>query len=392
MIGINIILSGYKSSKYNEYEKIAISIIEHPDKTSGIVLPGTNPFFVFSENKNLIFSNRGKGRAMRFKEMRPVYLEEKLIGYFHAGDIGFADNRTNRIFLVSIIFLSLFSILLSLVIGYFSARFSANRLSVPIELLRKDLHIIRSLTIVEKRKLNITELDSISSDISETSKILKSQEDYKQQWLKDLSHDLRTPLAGLKSQLEAISDGVLAPSKERLDRMMVEVERLENLALSTTELVEIEAHKTIKKSLIDSNSFIKKLISPYEIEINKKAIELSENIKVESLSGDEDLLLRGLGNIVSNAVKYAGENEKIGIKLYCEESNSIVEISNTGSNISDEQKDLIFTRLYRGDSARAEQGSGLGLSITREIINLHGGEVTVQSSSNEVIFKVTLPK
>jgi|GEM_PF-3785630 len=375
ILGLNLILSGYESDMLGRYERIAAEIILQPESGQLLTLPGNGPFFVYSTEKALIFTSRGKGKSIQESELKPVHHEGKFLGYFHAGELGFADNQANRVFLISIIILSALAVILSLVIGFLAALFSSRRMAKPIGLLRGDIHDIRSLKIIDARSFDINELTEMSEDVSEASRTLNAQDEYKRQWLRDLAHDLRTPLSGLKSQLEAMADGVLEPSPERFKRHLLEIERLENLAASIGELTAVESRDDIEKSKIDSEKFIKQLISPWEHKLQQSNIRLETEIDSTSFEGDEQLLLRAVGNILSNAVKYIGDGDFIKIRL----SDTAIIISNNGPDIPEQQRELIFTRLYRGDAGRTSPGSGLGLSITREIVQLHGGEVRVEA-------------
>ncbi len=394
ILGLNLVLSRYEKARVEQYRTIAYEILSGSIPEAEIELPGTNPFFVFSTDKDLIFSNRGKGRSILTGDISPVYADGALLGYFHAGELGFADNQSNRIFLVSLIFLTSLSVVISLVIGFFAAWLSSRKMSEPVGILRHDIHDIRSLKIVPARKFDISEFAEMSVDTSETSEVLFRQEDYKRQWLRDLSHDLRTPLAGLKSQLEAMIDGVLEPTSERFERHLSEVKRLESLAESIGELTAIESRGNIDKTEIDINKFVSQLITPHEIEAESRGITIEKNVTAGNLYGDQPLLLRAVGNILSNAVKFVDDGGNIRISA----GPGMIEISNNGPEIPAQQRELIFTRLYRGDSGRTAPGSGLGLSITREIINLHGGEIRVSSLTEDdepargAVFTLFLPE
>lgn len=377
VIGLNIILSGYENYQLQQYEQIAAEVLINPDRFDPADAPSVSPFFVFSADGQLIFSNRGKGKSINTDELRPVYVDGAAAGYFHVGELGFAENQSNRLFLTSIIILSAVSIVLSLVIGFISARLSSRKISEPIRELRNDIHDIRNMKKIPRRDFSISELADMSADIEGVSNSLSSQEEYKQKWLSDLAHDLRTPLAGLRSQLEAMADGVLEPTEERFRRHLAEIARLEDLAASTAELSAIELRNKIEKDHVSSEGFIRQLITPYEAELDDRGIALKTRIDAESIFCDEKLMLRAVGNILSNAIKYIGDGDEISIKVSGGSRTSIT-VSNNGPDLPAEQRELIFSRLYRGDSGRSTPGSGLGLAITREIVNLHGGEVRVE--------------
>ena len=401
ILGLNLILSGYEKSRLEQYEILAAEILAEPEKASGMVLPGTNPFFVFSADRELVFSNRGRGRSLPSGELRALYRGGKITGYFHAGELGFAENQANRVFLISVIILSGLSVILSVVIGFVSARLSSRKITEPVGELRGDIHALRSLRKLPSRGFDIAELAAMAEDVSAVSEALMRQEDYKKQWLRDLSHDLRTPLAGLKSQLEAMADGVIEPSAERFKRHLLEIERLESLAVSIGTLTEIESRTKIGKEHLEAESFAEMLKAPYEMEMRRKSITFETDIRSDGFYGDRQLLLRGIGNIISNSVKFTEEGGRIRMSISDagagDAGKTVISIENDGPGIPESQRELIFTRLFRGDSGRTSPGSGLGLSITREIVNLHGGEVRAEplsagDDSRGVRFTVVLPE
>lgn len=405
IIGLNIILSGYENYQLKQYEKIAAEVLINPDRFNPAEAPSVSPFFVFSADRELIFSNRGRGRSINEDEFRPVYIEGAVAGYFHVGELGFAENRSNRLFLTSIIILSAASIIISLVIGFFSAWISSRKIAEPVKDLRNDIHDILSMKRIPRRDFMITELAEMSRDVENVSNNLSSQEEYKQKWLSDLAHDLRTPLAGLRSQLEAMADGVLEPTEERFRRNLAEIARLEDLAASTAELSAIELRNKIVKDYVKADEFFKQLTTMFEIELKDKNISLETEIGVDEIFCDQKLLLRALGNILSNAAKYIGDGDLIRLRVTDAEdspdrgeaSGTRIAIANNGPDIPAKQRELIFTRLYRGESGRSTPGSGLGLAITREIVNLHGGEINAEpfeeggEKKQGVKFVITLP-
>ncbi len=381
VIGLNTILKTYEKNKVAEYEKIAEDILQNPQSVNPADIPSEGPFFVFSADREMIFSNKGKGKSLSNEDLMPVYRGDALIGYFHAGEMNFTDNQANRIFLASLIVLSGISVIVSIGIGFIAALLSAKRIVRPVNLIRSDIHRVRTLKPVPGRNFRIRELAEISNDVAEASETLMGQEKYKQQWLRDLSHDLRTPLAGLKSQLEAMSDGVLEATPERFRRHLAEIDRLEGLAASIGELTAIEAQAELEKQPVGIEGLFSQIAAPFEYEIKRKNIDLKIEVLTDVLPGDQRLLIRGIGNIFSNAVKFVDENGFILMKAERSGDEIRVEISNNGPDIPEEQRELVFTRLFRGDAGRTAPGSGLGLSISREIINLHGGEIRVEQQT-----------
>jgi two-component system, OmpR family, sensor histidine kinase BaeS len=386
--GIGILLSRYSKMQEEGLRKMALEVLINPGRYDSGSLPYSSSFFVYSADKNMVFSNRGKGRSISEKELRPVEYQGAVIGYFYAGEIHFADNRANRVFLVSLLLLGGFSIVFSAGIGLFFSLSSSKKIAEPMKALRGDIRDIRLTNTVPERAFTIAELKDISTDLADVSITLYNQKKYKQEWMRDLAHDLRTPLSGLRSQLEAMIDGVLETTPERLKRNLMEISRLDELVLSMNELAAIESKQSIEKQLIEPEALVTRLLMPFEVAIKEKSITVTTRTAPEKIRGDEQLLLRGIGNILANAVQYSEEKSTIWISV----SSPVIEIANNGPDILEGQKERIFNRLYRGESARSTPGSGLGLSITKEIVNLHGGSIRVESlEPRGVRFIVSLP-
>jgi two-component system sensor histidine kinase BaeS len=394
--GVSLLLSRYADAQLRSLEELALEVLIEPDSYDSESFPYASPFFVYSSDKTLIFSNRGKGRSISDSEIFPVVYQNTVVGYFHASEINFADNQANKVFLISISVLGGISILLSIIIGLMFAFFNSKKIALPVETLRADIHKIRLPARVPERQFGITELTEISADLAEVSSTIIRQDESKKQWMRDLAHDLRTPLAGLRSQLEAYVDGVLEPEPVRLKRNLFEIARLEQLVLSMDELAEIETRRSIEKQQLVTDDFIGQLLMPFELLIKEKGIEIEKSSTVKSFEGDEMLLLRATGNILANSVKYVEPGGKIWIKVSPDEAagnqKTVIEIGNNGPVIPVSQRDRIFDRLFRGEFARKTSGSGLGLSISKEIVDLHEGEISVcEVNPRGMCFIVKLP-
>lgn len=427
--GLSVILDRYAKEQHRRLEDLAREILLNPASVSSASLSLSNPFFVFSVDKILIYSNRGKGRTISEDEYFPVRYQGHTIGYYYSGEIHFMDNQANRVFLSSLGVLGGASIVISLLIGIVAALSAARRIAVPVGAIKTDIQRIRALEEVVPRRFDITELTEISTDLSRVSSTLAGEEEYKRQWMRDLAHDLRTPLSGLKAQLEGMRDGVLEPTGERFSKNIGEVDRLRSLVESMGELSAVETLDEIDRERIETEEFLGRLTAPFEVGLHEKDLRLHVENDASFLFGDEDLLLRGIGNILQNAVTYVdscgtiwisitevfgsdeshtgqgeknvppvptdGESDKNHIgpaENSPIEYGTKIEISNDGPDIPEDQIEKVFQRLYRGEFARNTPGSGLGLSIAQEIVHRHGGTIAVRPRTPRgVRFVVTLP-
>lgn len=378
-LGMRIALSGYARNQQDTFEQIARLVLLNGTPDIRESLSYTNPFFVYSTDGSLIFSNRGRGRSIAPDELQPVREDGSIIGYFHAGQMRFTDNEANRVFLTTLLLLAGASLIAFAAIGTVVSVIASRRIAGAVSLLRSDIQSIESRNAVKAKEFMITELSQISNSLEKLSNLLADEENYKRQWMQDIAHDLRTPISGLKGQLEGMRDGVLDPTKERLERNLTEVDRLQNLVSGISELYRVENTDTIDSKEFASADFVEELLAPHEIAKNEKRITVNVSIETDSIRGDRHLLLRAVGNIVSNAFSYSDAEGTIEISVRKDHGTIRIEITDTGPGIPPDQSEKIFHRFFRGDYARNSTGTGLGLNIAKAIIARHGGDISFEN-------------
>lgn len=379
--GIRFLLYRYRIDEERRLSSLAFALLEDPALYDSKTFPYSSPFFVYDADENLVWTNRGKGRQILAGELRAVRRGAEIAGYYYAEEINFADTHSNRVFLSSVILLAAVSILASLILGFFFALRSSRSIARPVEKIRSDIAAVAHGGEVAPRAFEIAEYSDISAELARVSGLLRSSEEYKRRWMRDLAHDLRTPISGLKSQMEAMRDGVLAFSPERIDRNLREVSRLEALVASMSALTAIEERTDVCRETIDSQSFISDIVSSFEIAAREKELSIEREIALPEFTGDRNLLLRAVGNIASNAVLYSDSGcvVRLGVKPATGGKGCEIFVENDGPSIPEDQLGKVFDRLFRGEFARNTGGSGLGLSITREIARLHGGDVKAEN-------------
>lgn len=214
------------------------------------------------------------------------------------------------------------------------------------------------------------------------------------------SHELRTPLTIIQNKLEML---LTTPQEKIMNKFehialsLSETRRLSKLTSDLLTLARADSTETelIKKE-IEVDTFIKSVCTPYmEIaESQDKHIWLNLNGKT-SIQADEERLHQLLVILLDNALKYTGENDSIGVKSYIENNKFVLEVSDTGIGIKEENMKYIFDRFYREDRSRSREtgGSGLGLSIAQWIVAKHDGSLSVHRNEHKgTTFIVKLPK
>lgn len=215
-------------------------------------------------------------------------------------------------------------------------------------------------------------------------------EENRKELLSNISHDLKTPITAIKGYVEGIKDGI-ADTPEKMERYIDTVysksvlmnDLIDRLFLfSKLDLGRIQ----FNFQNIDINTFLKDIFEELKFDYSKMQLQMDLPMKKIPITADPIHLHRVLVNLVDNALKYSGRDRTI-IIVSLTEMDHIVEIALTdnGVGISEESLPRIFERFYRSDPARSSliEGSGLGLSISSQIIKAHGGEMSAESLKNQ---------
>jgi signal transduction histidine kinase len=218
------------------------------------------------------------------------------------------------------------------------------------------------------------------------------------QFVENVSHEIKTPLTIIKTNLESISyqkDISKEETTEAIKTSINSIKFLNNL-VDNLLLLSFLNNQKIKNSKLNIVNTVKETVKDLEsIALNRKiSIEqkLEKNKDVNIVANDI-LIKRSISNILENAIKYSNEGNKVVIKLETSMNLVSISITNYENVISDENKNKIFERFFRADKSRSRVtgGSGLGLSIAREIIEMYSGEIKLETDENSNTFIISLP-
>lgn len=230
---------------------------------------------------------------------------------------------------------------------------------------------------------------------------IETNEERKKQFISNVSHELRTPMTSICGFVDGILDGTIPPQQERkyLTIVSQETRRLKNMIQSMLNLTKIESGTlSLPKLEINITDIVVRTLLLFENQINEKKIEIECNTETPfKVNANKDYIQQVVYNLTENAVKFVNEGGKITVSV-CkdEELPEMVDIviRNTGEGLSSEELPRIFDRFYKTDQSRSRDktGLGLGLTICRRIVYLHGGHIIVKSAKGEYTeFTVQLP-
>jgi two-component system heavy metal sensor histidine kinase CusS len=212
----------------------------------------------------------------------------------------------------------------------------------------------------------------------------------------DIAHELRTPVSNLMTHTEVVLsrkrniedyEDNLYSNLDDLKRMSRMIDDMLFLAKSDNRLLKPENNQ------IDLQEEVGKLLEYYRLLADERSIELSVS-GAGSVRGDVLMLRRAISNLLSNALRYTPEGQTIRVDIRQKNTSTVVTVQNPGKTIAPEHLEKLFDRFYRVDPARREgspSNAGLGLSITRSIIEAHEGRIWCTSSNGMTGFHIELP-
>lgn len=358
--------------------------------------------------KNMNYSLMGKSHSEMMSGNSGEYIVSKYELKSNGGQIGSIEIGSLGPFMIterdieftkginkSIIFAAIISIIISILLGLYASR----AFSRPIVEITKAANRIREgkLNLTLEIKDPVTELQDLALSINHLSKSLNEQQQLRKRLTSDISHELRTPLTILQSHIEAINDGIWEPTPEKLGVCKNEVIHLIKLVDQLKHLTDIENHEIV----LDIQSYnltelIREVAKGFEYEIQKKEISIVTQLEKSIIvMGDQDKIRQVLINVLSNAVKYTNPQGRIVITLSSGDAHVIVGIADTGIGIHEQDIPYVFERFYRSDQSRSRKtgGAGIGLTITKNLVEAHGGTISVTSQLNcGSLFEIILPK
>ncbi len=227
---------------------------------------------------------------------------------------------------------------------------------------------------------------------------LRNLQTMRRELVGNISHELRTPIAGIKVMVETLM-GSARGNKEKttdlLARIDNEVDRLVQMVSELTELSRIESGKAeLRLASLNINLLVEEAVAQLNSLAHKQKVTISTSLDrdLPEVEADKERIRQTIVNLVHNAIKFNHPGGKISISTKTENDSAVVSVSDTGIGISKDDLPHVFERFYKADKARSEGGSGLGLAIAKHTIQAHGGEIWAQSRQGEgSTFSFNLP-
>jgi len=262
---------------------------------------------------------------------------------------------------------------------------------------RKRVLQANAARVIDREKKSISAVVTVLRDITHEKEIDRM----KTELVSMVAHELRSPLTCISGFSELLLDSTVTrkQSEEYASIIMKESNRLNELINKFLDISKIEAGKSqIRKVPVDLIMLIEKVLDFNSQLADKKKIEVSfdKPFQMPLIDLDRDMMEQVILNLFSNAVKYSPEQAQVHLRLVEQEEKILIQVQDTGYGISQQSLEHVFDKFYRvtdNEAVREIMGSGLGLPLVKEIVEVHGGNIEVSSVLDEgSTFTIRLPK
>ena len=297
------------------------------------------------------------------------------------------------------LFVSLLVVLAAVILMTFLARQQAQPLRDMAKAARAfgHGHLQARVQVDESTPEEVQELALAFNNMASS---LQKSEYQRQEFVANVSHELKTPMTTISGMVDGILDGTIPPEKQHHYMQLVsdETKRLSRLVRSMLDISRLQDQGGIpeeKKTRFDACECAGQVLISFEQKILAKELEVDVDMPAHPVYAyaNQDYIIQVIYNLLDNAVKFCPQQGTLGLRLRIGTSKLYLSISNTGSTIPPEELPLVFDRFHKLDKSRSQNrdGWGLGLYIVKTIIDSHGENISVSSKNGKTEFTFTLP-
>jgi signal transduction histidine kinase len=345
-------------------------------------------------DNNNVFTWNYRDGVMLSRCATPIYIHGRLTGCVYM-----MEHDPEQGALIASLQRNIMSITLVLetAVILFSITFSS-RFSQRLKRIRSSMRIIRNGDYSHKVKVGgRDELTLLGREFNELTERLHTSESKRRQFVSDASHELKTPLASIKLLSDSIlqNDMDMPTVREFVEDIGNEAERLNRLSTKLLSLSKIDSQEELSCEIVNIEPTVDRVIRMLSTIAEENHITITKDIHCDSpILIQEDDLYEIAFNLAENAIKYNTPGGALKISLYREQDDAVLEVSDTGVGIPDDALPHLFERFFRVDKARSRKsgGSGLGLSIVRNLVTRNNGMIDVSSTCGKgSVFTVRFP-
>jgi signal transduction histidine kinase len=272
------------------------------------------------------------------------------------------------------------------------------RITRPLKQLEQAVRTVESGELTARAPVTSRdEIGRVAEAFNQMTARLERQHQLRKQMVGDIAHELRTPLSVMQGTIEAMLDGVLHPNKTELRNLHNDIRRLTRMVedLRTLSLAD-EGQLRLEMIEINPAALVEQVTHSMLPMAQEKSISLTTQVDqaLPAIHADGDRLAEVVTNLIGNALRYSQDGGRVDVSARRSGDRVVLAVRDDGPGIPPEDVPFVFERFWRGDKSRSRGsgGSGIGLAIVKQLVDLHGGTVSVDSTIGEgTVFQVALP-
>ena len=304
-------------------------------------------------------------------------------------------NRISNIFLTAAVFVVLIAVL--------AVSAFARRESRPLRDMAKAANAFAHGNLEARVKVDedcSEEMEELALAFNNMASSLQKSEYQRQEFVANVSHELKTPMTTISGYVDGILDGTIPESRRNhyLQIVSEETKRLSRLVRSMLDISQLQKEEGIpeeKKMHFDLEEALGQVLITFEKKINDKHLDVDVDMPDHPVytMASRDYIIQVIYNLIDNAVKFCPEGKTLGLKIREGGNKAYISISNEGDTIPPEELPLVFDRFHKLDKSRSQNrdGWGLGLYIVKTIVCCHGEDISVTSRNGKTEFTFTMP-
>lgn len=247
---------------------------------------------------------------------------------------------------------------------------------------------------------NTQEMQELATAFNNMASSLQKSEYQRQEFVANVSHELKTPMTTIGGYVDGILDGTIPEERQEKYLRVVsdEIKRLSRLVRSMLDISRLQDQQGIpedKKTRFDLEECVGQVLITFEQKINEKGLEVDVQMPEHPVftRANEDYVTQVVYNLIDNAVKFCPPGQVLGIRIRESDKKAYISVSNQGQTIPPEELSLVFDRFHKIDKSRSQNrdGWGLGLYIVKTIVCSHGEDISVTSRDGKTEFTFTMP-
>lgn len=294
------------------------------------------------------------------------------------------------------------SLIFAVVAGIVAGAWLSHLLARPLQALEKGSQAVAAQELAYRVPVQGSrEIQTVALAFNQMAARLEQAEKLRRSLLADVAHELRNPLHILQGNLQAILDGVYPLQEAEIGRLLDQAHHLARLTDDLHLLAQAEAQQLpLQRTEVDVAALVKETAVSFKPLAANKTVQLQVELlgSLPVLSVDAARIRQVIQNLLTNALSHTPENGRILVRVFQQQDDLLIQVSDSGTGIAAEQIPFIFDRFYRTDMARSREkgGVGLGLAIVKAIVEAHGGRIKAESDGHAhglpgSLFTVYLP-